>query len=523
MTTVLQVFIQRVKSLTNLGLRRLAQTVWLVSALVLLVSVYAMMSHSLTESSVSVTLEVLPPANIAELTDEMSVERDMLNRLSTGDAITLEDLSTDDLLAAPYAAIATPLFKLHSHQGLSLLNVICTLITMLLVRRIGMRVWSARRASGELEELASGDILGHLENAADNDSTDSFAATESQRRSSIPTVQDDDWTQRPLALGLLGVVAMAVFVCNPIIYEEGVRPGPRPLAYLLATAALALSTRVLQGRQVPKFRCFLLIACSGLIHLPAALISLPVVLVTAFGGIMQVAKKATQSRLKASGRRILIAALITVAVPMGASLISHLNVVKSPLAEALNQYASPEFIAALAVLREYCSNIAGRIGSLMVNYSPQIAVISMLPLPRLSGVVERSLLIYGAALMVIFTMWFPSGEHARFYPVMVPVSILAAIGIVSALQLYLDDAVTEITRLWVKFFLVMAASPILGSALVEISEVPLQKIDLVGQRLTSHSTLWSPYTVGLVSVAALGLCWQLRKIYIKQPMPETKG
>lgn len=484
-------FVGAVRSSTNLGLRRASRVLWASYGLLMVVVIYLTVSYSSTDISASVTLTQIAESETPHLADDMELEQGMIESLGAGE---MPQFSTA-LHGYPilYALPMATLYEAYGNRALALFNVACLLLTMLVVQRLGVEFWSCRGAVGDIMSL-------------DKHTEDLGIVIDATFSDDASTGQAPDELQTPVTATLFGVVAMLVFAVNPIVFGEATRPSPRPFAYLLSTLALYLSLRVLRGKSMPKLLCMLLVAAAGLVHLPAILVALPVVLIASFGDLVtSVEQRTWVQKLGANSRAVLIAILVTALLPFAGNLLSYFDSIREPLQGFVDQYASEFLIAAGLSLRKYVDIVSVHVGTFLKLHAPLLALLATVPKPEMKGVVERTMAFYGAGLLAFFTFVLPSPDSAQLYPAMLPLSILAAVGIVNALQVYIRDTAREITRLSLRFFGTLAAMPLIGSAMTWFSSLRVEKL------YEELNRSYSPYTTLVAVIAVLGLSWQLLK------------
>ena len=551
---------------------------WFAALLVMAGGVYFAVSWSWTPEF-SVEFERIESDQII---DHSPIEQEMIDSVGCGEVPNIppigEAVTTLSGYPLLYACVAAPLFDWLGFRGLALFNVLCTLIAMIVVWKIGVRIWNLRGDIWSVTSLASGNLRsiygavkaegegapprrrrekrkGERETSTTKPNTDAAARsphdppgagacksgpTEAQpetegeagdgepdasaRAGTHPKEPDKEppaWSQKSITVGLFGLVAMGMYAFNPIVFGEAIRSGARPFAYLLSLLAFWFSMRVLGGKPFPKLPVLVLVLASALVHLPAALIVVPILLIGAFGG--SIADKLTFMRkTTANRRRILMAIVVAVIGSFAGTLLANLKATEGAVTEFLNRHF-PEFVSAtIHSWIEYSEQVFAQLGAMSVKYAPQIAVLSLVPIKSVQdGVIERVMLFYAAGLFAFFTLLFPSGDPAQLYPIMFPVTVLGAIGIVSTVGKYLS--VGYVVPELIRFFGLLTAAPLLGTALIWISTEPLNKANEVGNRLFGKDNLVTPYTIAITGIAILGLFWQVRKRFRSQNPDESES
>ena len=488
-----------VRSATQSGLQYVGRLLWIGYGLLLVAAVFLTVSPDATDQWYGVSLPRVAVKDVPALSDDLRLEQAMVERVVAGESLQFE-LSPSGVPIL-YAWSVAPIYESFGNRGLALFNVVCLLVTMLVIRRMGLLIWSVRGRLAGIESLSDVSLNEMVAGA--------------QTDESVPQPVDDP--QASINGILFGVVAMLIFACNPIVFSEATRPSPRPFAYLLSTLALQLSLRVLKGERLPKLRCLLLIGAAALVHLPAIVIAVPVLLIARLADrVASMRRGGWAAKVTRNARTLLWSAVGAALLPFAGHLMSSFESIREPLENFFDQYASDLVQSAVSSVVQYVNVVWAQAGELLKTHAPLLALVSTVPLPNVKGVVEQTLLAYGAGLLAFFTFVLPSPETAQLYPVMLPLAIFGAIGVVNAFDLYLNNAVTAITNVWLRFFGTLTAVPMIGTAMTWFSSARLQAMQEEWGRGFDFPVSFQ--TGSITAVAVIGLIWQLaKKRGLRQP------
>lgn len=415
-----------------------------------------------------------------------------------------------------------PMARLEQAAGrraLLIFNVVCTLLSMWLIQRIGVRFWLIRRSAEnfadqsapdteKLVEAAQQDVLASAKKAGDESS--SAAVT----KSVPPTNEPPAAHETPVTATLFGIVAMCIYGLNPIVVGQAVSPGPRPFAYLLTTGAIGLALRVLENRRMPWGRTLLLVTTAVFVHAPAILALIPIVLLGAFGKLAGTLEKKTfLDRIGAHSRKLLLATIAGALLPIAGTFLTSWDGIDHELIDGL-----PDSVQQFALRAESWSTRAlERMGEFISDCAPQLAILALFPLSGLKGVVERTMIGYALVLIVIFTFFYPEIHDAQYYPVMLPVAFLGAVAVVNMVHSYVENAVAELTSLSIRFFALLAALPVVGSVMVTISTVNGEVMGAIPREFHGYLDMnlglngaITPWTLIMAGISLVGFLRQYR-------------
>ena len=498
-------FVNAVRSATNRGLRQVMAIVLVGYGLLLVGVVFVDFTHEYepTLKKLTATVQPKPDEKVPTLPRD-SNEQKMIDRIQAGELPVPESWSS--LLEGFPILYAYPMASLYAFVGLrgpALFNIACTLLAMWLVYRIGVRIWSVRAGTGGVLALAEGQ-LGDVIEAAKGDLE--------------VAPKPFDPLEMPIMPTLFGVVAMCIYGINPIVFDEATGPSPRPFAYLLGTLAMGLSLRVIVHQPMPSIRCGLLILTSGLVHLPALLMTFPVLLFGWFGGFVRTLENRTiLQRLGANSRKIVFAVIVAAMIPLAGRVLTSFDSIDGALASFVNDWVPAFMRDAVTAILGYVKSVVAIIGTFLVTHAPHLAVLSMVPLPSMKGIVERTMLLYAVGLLGFFSFLYPNadylrGDYVQLYPVMIPTAFLGAFGVVNVIDLYIEEAVIQLGKLWLRFFGVLAGVPVIGGVMVWLSEVPVDDLKLFGKTNLALNGWVTPYTLLIAAIALTGLLFQLIKL-----------
>ena len=328
------------RSLTNRGIRFATVVTWIAALVSMTGAVY--FAFSTTFSPFSVKFEPIGDDQVREFSspisaeefDHVPIEKQMIDSVAGGEVPGFPsfDEAMENLSGYPvlYAYVAAPIYQWYGYRGLALFNVLCTLIAMVVIWKIGARMWRLREELETITELAEGD-LGAIRETVKGGGEKDQAAPERQQKSESPETKSEDpaapqdsaeapperegttandgpdaramarqkkreekaamWSQTPVTIGLFGLLVMGAYAFNPIVFNEAIQPSARPFAYLLSLLAFLVSMRVLDDRRFPKLLVTVLVIASGFVHLPAVLIIVPILLLVISGGSIKKLQK----------------------------------------------------------------------------------------------------------------------------------------------------------------------------------------------------------------------------------------
>jgi len=102
----------------------------------------------------------------------------------------------------------------------------------------------------------------------------------------------------------------------------------------------------------------------------------------------------------------------------------------------------------------------------MVEFAPLIALLTVIPLKRLKEPIERSMVIYGGSLFAL-TFFLPQEIQSQIqYAIIIPGSILGSFAVVGMIEDFLSDLVENIAKNAAKFFVTLGGLP-LASTIIE--------------------------------------------------------
>ena len=96
----------------------------------------------------------------------------------------------------------------------------------------------------------------------------------------------------------------------------------------------------------------------------------------------------------------------------------------------------------------------------MVEFAPLIAMLTVIPFKRLKEPIERSMVIYGGSLFAL-TFFLPQEMQSQIqYAIIIPGSILGSFAVVGMIEDFLSELVENIARNAAKFFATLGGLPL---------------------------------------------------------------
>jgi hypothetical protein len=400
-------------------------------------------------------------------------------------ALSWQDMDWKDGLPLAHAyAVKALQTKLSVGNSVLAINIFCSFVSLLLIRKITLRIWTLQELGGinlsiDIDEVGDsmegiveeiGDILENAESLISEANTKIKEGKESlgaikrvandpltlgeeldsrndeSSSSESSTISEEEVDKHAIAkkrakdepsmmAKMFSIIAMFSYFFYLVQADVNSLPLGIAMAQMFTLFAVLFSTSRLAGKKPHSFLIVPAIILSILSSPIGVIVVLPVLLFLIIGELTE------DEGERSMGKKVALALLFAVIGGLATALLVS------------NILTDLESVVGVMV--------AGIVASLL-TFTPFLAILSIIPLDKILEPVERSFIIYLGALFGLTLLSPPSLLGQLHYAIIIPGSILAAFAITNMLEDFTTDLVEKVTINSVKFFATLGALPIIS-------------------------------------------------------------